>query len=215
MNATKGVNGNLKLPSIKHADTEKLTTITIVTAIIIIISCVFLPVVMIYIMQDVLFFSRSNWFLSAPTSAYFMFGFGMLWIPIILTALVITKMVLEKSGKQFKLTWLFSLLMLVFIPIMGLGIYNYYYFDDDGIHYNHLSTYSETSYYWNEIQEIQPIEVENNNGTTSIHEYIFITENGDEITIPYHNDIITNRVRLNAVIDEYDIVMQDRILKED
>ncbi|MBU9711220.1 hypothetical protein [Evansella tamaricis] len=192
----------MKLPSIKHADNEVIGSVIIVTSIVMILSAFFLPVVFLMVLQDIFFFSRSHWYFAAPPSAYFMFGAGMLWIPIILITFLSVKVWMENRDRVISNVWVYGLLLILSFPIFALSISNYYYFDDEGIHYSELFSFSEAEHSWDDIEKV--IRVTNSEGgVSSVEEYIFILESGEELDVPFDTTKHEVRQIISRVIREY------------
>ncbi|WP_096440092.1 hypothetical protein [Alteribacter populi] len=192
---------------IKRIDPDQLNVILIITTIIMVLCSVILPFVFIVILQDVFFFSRDNWILVAPTSAYYTFGGGMLWASLVMIIYVIVHTISERKNKHIKHSWLFIPIGLLFIPICTLGIMNYYYVDDEGFHINELTSYTEDEYPWESIAQVQPVGEENGHYYTH---YIFITDNGN-FTIGFDDKFAQQRGKILRTLEEHGTEILQRI----
>jgi hypothetical protein len=190
----------LKRNEYKEENTVKLVAYTI----ILYISSAFIPFVIVASFQSMVYYSRSQWFFSTPFSAYISFMFGMLYIAVLLTIYLILRQKWE--GTAFKLT--IGLLALVSIPVFVLSLTNYYYIDDEGIHYNQLTGFQEAEYKWEELDAVNVI-YRNHQGTTSYYQYKFELKDGSTVTLPYNDKFAENRRRINAKIEQYQIKLKD------
>ncbi|SDZ16967.1 hypothetical protein SAMN05421736_10754 [Evansella caseinilytica] len=193
---------------IKNVDSDRLTVVVVVISIIFVLLSVLTSIVFIIVLQDIIYFSRSHWFFNAPVTAYLTFGAGMLWIPFVLIAYLITRLWKEKKGKELKHSWIFSVLLLVSIPICASGTANYYYMDDAGVYYNQLFSYSETSYKWEDITEARRM-MQKGGGTRSITEYVFVTSSGDSVSIPYDQDVAKYSRVIRQILEENGVQIED------
>jgi hypothetical protein len=146
--------------------------------IILFISSLFMPFVFIFWLQDLLYHSKSHWIFLAPSSAYISFFIGVLLIPSALTI----HLIIKSKSEQKWIGWLTGLLLVCSIPLFVLGVSNYYYLDDKGIHVNELMSLEETDYRWDTMRELKEVWVLDN-GVSRLNEYIMITEDNTEIIL--------------------------------
>ncbi|MFZ7946578.1 hypothetical protein [Neobacillus sp. 19] len=187
----------------KEADDEHSVKLVAYT-IILYISSIFVPFVLVASYQSMVYFSRSYWFFSTPFSAYITFMFGMIVIAVILTAYLIFRQRWE--GKRLK--WITGILILSTFPAFILSLTNYYYLDDDGIHYNGLTGLEENEYKWDEMAKVH-IVYRNQQGTTSLYQYKFVMADGSELTIPFNDKLSENKYKVEAKIKENNISVKD------
>ncbi|MEH7309184.1 hypothetical protein V7137_29535, partial [Neobacillus drentensis] len=165
---------------IKRRETSEQNHVKMVAYIIILfISSLFVPFIAVASYQSMVYFSRSHWFFSTPFSAYFTFMGGMIYLAVMLTIYLIFRQCWESLW--FKM--IMVVMLLVSIPAFVCSLTNYYYLDNDGIHYNTLMGLKEKEYRWDRIAKVH-IEYRNHQGTTSFYQYIFEMPDGSEITIP-------------------------------
>ena len=160
-------------------DTEKVTWILLVSAIILLISSLFMPLVLVFIIQDYLYLSSSKWFYEAPASAYVVFMIGIQWIALMIMLHIFIQW--RFDFKMFK--WITMLLMTLSIPCFMFAISNYYYLDDNGIHFNELDTFNTiTSYQWADFKEAREV-YSKSNGVTGLDHFELITTDGEVIEL--------------------------------
>lgn len=159
----------------------------LITIIISLISCLFMPFVLVFLFQDLFFYSKEYWFFTAPSSAYFTFALGMIWISVVLSLYLMIKSVRENKGQKTK-NWIFIMALSICFLFFYQGINNYYYFSDDGLYYSDLFSFKGEHYFWNDYHQVKHVIYQSSAGFQSQRETIFITQNGKEISIPYNHD---------------------------
>lgn len=177
----------------------------IITIIVIsIVSSVFLPFFMVLLLQNAFYHSMDYYLFAAPNSAYFTFMAGILWIPLILTLYL----VFQKISKQKVPLWLqrtiVGLLLSLSILICYFGVNNYYYFDEQGLHYRHLFSQQESLYQWNEIQEVNQIN-QVKDGAMTPQKVIFSLKDHKEIVIKYNQTYNVKRGYILAELRDRNI----------
>lgn len=187
----------------KEASDENQVKLVAYT-IILYISSLFIPFVIVASYQSMVYYSRTQWLFATPFSSYITFMAGMIYIAVILTIYLIFKQKWE--GKAFK--WAILLLVLASIPAFYLSLTNYYYVDDEGIHYNTLTGLKETEYKWEDISKVH-IVYRNHQGTTSLYEYKFELADGSKVTLPFDKKLSDNKRRLTQKIEENQIPVTD------
>ncbi|PYZ95158.1 hypothetical protein CR194_06490 [Salipaludibacillus keqinensis] len=190
-------------------DQDDLQKGLIVISIIVTVSAIFLPIIIIYILQDVFYFSRDYWFRTTPTSAYVIFIGGMLMIPVASVLYMIIKYVMDKKNMTIRIGWIFVIISLAVIPMSALGVMNYYYLDDNGVHYNHTLQTSETSYLWEEIIQIQPYSDEDNNQYFS--HFTLTTQDGRQVDMPASHEFLQYRQIVFQIVEDHGGEVLDRI----
>src|SRR5699024_3032833 len=109
--------------------------VTTIGSIFIILS-IFVPMPAVLLIQDMLFFSYEHLSFIRPTLAFVGFGAGMIWIAIVLFSFLLTKMYSEKKGRDYKLTGLHLVFLMLGFVLLAFSIFHYHYLDDYGIHSN-------------------------------------------------------------------------------
>lgn len=183
-------------------NSENTSHILLVTAIILIISSLFMPLVFVYFIQDYLYLSADKWFYITPPSAYIIFMIGMLWIAVVLFVHLFFQWKFE--WRYFK--WITLLLILGSIPFFMFGVSTYYYLDDQGIHFNDEKKFNRIdSYYWEDIKEAQEIFVKNNNGVTVVDHLRLTTSDGEVFELPYNTKVANNKIRIMNKLEEFNV----------
>lgn len=172
--------------------------------IILYISSLFIPFVVVASYQSMVYYSRTHWLFATPFSSYITFMGAMFYIAVVLTLYLIFRQRWE--GRRFK--WTIIFLLMASIPAFYFSLTNYYYLDDDGIHYNKLVGVKESEYKWEDISKIQ-IVYRNHQGTTSLYQYTFDMANGEKVTLPFDNKLSENKRNLTAKIEENNIPVTD------
>ncbi|ETI68202.1 hypothetical protein [Neobacillus vireti] len=172
--------------------------------IILYISSLFVPFVVVASFQSLVYYSRSHWFFSTPFSAYITFMCGMLFIAVIFTVYLIFRERFE--GRTFK--WVIAVLLIVSIPAFVQSLTNYYYLDEDGIHYNALTSFKEKEYKWDEITKVQVV-YRNHQGTTSLYQYKFEDRDGGVVTLPFNDYLSDHKWQIEGKIEENNIPVKD------
>ncbi len=129
---------------------------------------------------------------------------GMLFIAVILTIYLIFRERWE--GPRFK--WITGILIIASIPAFIFSLTNYYYLDEDGIHYNSLMGLKETEYKWEEITKAQKV-YRNHQGTTSLLQYNFEIGDSGKVTIPFNDKLSEHKWQLEEKLKENNIPMKD------
>lgn len=190
----------LKRREFSEENSVKLVAYTI----ILYISSAFVPFVIVASYQSMVYYSRSQWFFATPFSAYIAFMGGMLYIAVLLTLYLIFRQ--RWDGSAFK--WIIGLLILISLPVFFLSLTNYYYVDDDGIHYNQLTSLKEDEFKWEEMKTVH-IVYRNHQGTTSYYQYKFELKDGRVVTLPYNEKFDENRRRVNEKVEQNQIKVKD------
>lgn len=186
---------------------EDSSKIILVTAIILIISSLFMPLVFVYFIQDYFYLSADKWFYVTPPSAYVIFMIGMLWIAITLLVHLFLKWKFDWKGVK----WVTLFIMSGSIPIFMFAVSNYYYLDNQGIHFNNHTTYNTiNSYHWEDIEEAKEIFVKNN-GVTVVDHLKLVTKDGDVIELPYSSKVKNNKFKIMEKLQEYNVPLTNNM----
>lgn len=166
--------------------------------IVICFICSFIfPFVFVFIFQDIFFFSRDHWFFRAPITSYILFFTGMMLLAILLS---LDEWVKSKRLDHGKKTgpWLMLASIVVSMWFIVFSVNNYYYFDDEGLHYNKMFSLEQDDLPWNEISTVEQVTTRHNNMEV-FKEHVFITPNGDRFIIPYEPEFRNHRSRIIAL----------------
>jgi hypothetical protein len=188
-------------------NSENASQMILVTAIILIISSLFMPLVFVYFIQDYLYLSDDKWFYVAPPSAYVIFMIGMLWIAVTLFLHLLLKWKFD-----WKVTkWITLFFMTGCIPFFMFGVSNYYYLDDSGMHFNDHKTFNTiNSYYWEDIKEAKEIFVKSNGVTVADH-LSLLTKAGEVVELPYNTKVQNNKFKILEKLQEYDVPLTNNM----
>jgi FlaA1/EpsC-like NDP-sugar epimerase len=172
--------------------------------IILYISSLFVPFVVVASYQSMVYYSKAQWYFTTPFSAYLAFMIAMLFIAIVLTVYLIFR----EKWKSSVIKAVFILMFIISISTFFLSLTNYYYVDENGIHYNGLYNLKQVDYQWDHVAALH-IVYRNHEGTTSYYQYKFEMKNGSEVTLPFDDKLESNRLRIQQVVDTYKIPVKD------
>lgn len=186
---------------------ENTSNIILVSAIILIISSLFMPLVFVYFIQDYLYLTKDKWFYATPPSAYILFMIGMLWLAVTLLIYLFVKWKFERKG----IKWLIIVLMFGSVPFFMFGISNYYYLNDEGLHFNEAKSFNDIhSYGWKDIKQAEEIFVKTKGVTVSDH-YMFTTNDGKVIELPNNSKVSYNKHRIMEKLQEFNIPLTNNM----
>lgn len=190
---------------LRNTDSDTLLPFVLTTGLILLLSAAIIPVVIIMVLQDLLFFSHDHLTFIRPQASYQWFAGGMVLISLTLFSLLFTKMYAEKKRKDYKLAGLHLFLLALALPIFGLSVYHYMYLDEEGVQENPFWSISEESISWDEVTGVvRTVEV----NTSRTLSYTF--ENGErEITIPYASEDFKTARAIRRVTSEYEWEIRD------
>lgn len=188
-------------------NTENTSKILFVSALIMLISSLFMPFVLVFIIQDYLYSSSEKWFYDTPASAYVLFIIGMLWIPIMMLIHLFIQWKFEL--RYYK--WITILLMTLSIPFFMFGISNYYYLDDKGIHFNDVNTFNTIkSYEWADFKNAKEVYTKSNNVTIMDH-YEFETKKGEIVDLPSNHKVSSYKFRILEKLEEHGVEITNNL----
>lgn len=188
-------------------NTENTSKILFASAIIMMICSLFMPFVLVFIIQDYLYLSSEKWFYDTPSSAYVLIIIGMLWIPIMMLVHLFIQWKFEL--RYFK--WISLVLMTLSIPFFMYGISNYYYLDDKGIHFNDVKTFNTiTSYEWENFIGAKEVYTRSNNVTIMDH-YDFETKDGEIISLASNHKISSHKFRILEKLKEHGVEVTNNL----
>jgi hypothetical protein len=188
----------------RKENTEENSIKLVAYTIILFLSSFFAPLVVVASYQSMVYSSRAQWFFSTPISSYITFMGGMIYIAVVLTFYIIFRNRWEGS----RVKWITGMLLLISLPAFIFSLTNYYYLDDDGIHYNSLLSLKETEYKWGEIKKVH-IVYRNYQGTTDLYQYKFEMGDGSQVTIPFNDKLSEHKYQVQEIIKENNIPIKD------
>ncbi|RLQ94302.1 hypothetical protein [Falsibacillus albus] len=178
----------------------------IAVIIICIISSFILPFIFVYLIQESIFNSASNWIFFSPLSAYFTFMLGMLWIPVPLAVHLIIKNKTSRSSS------LLTGILIIFIsgPLFFSSINNYVFIDQQGIHYNDLFKKSPTEFSWDKIQNVHEV-FQKKNGNNILIEYDFVTDSNKVIKLPSTKVSVLNKSLIYQQLEKHGVEVDNNL----
>jgi hypothetical protein len=188
-------------------NSETKRRVIFVSAVIILLSSLFMPFVLVFIIQDYLYLTSEKWFYDTPASAYTLVIIGMVWISIVL----LLHLFIQNKFELHYLKWITILLLSVSIPFFMYGVSNYYYLDDKGIHINYMKTFNTiTSYEWEDIKSAMEVYKKSNNVSVLDH-YEFETQEGEIITLPANHKVNSARPSIIVKLKESGVEMTSNL----
>ncbi|PYZ98936.1 hypothetical protein CR205_10305 [Alteribacter lacisalsi] len=194
-----------------RVDPDKLNKLLISVLILALIGSFFLPFVLIAFVQDALYFSEHHWLFLAPTSAFYAIGGGLIWFAALILAYIVIYHIRDRKDRDVPHKWAFLTASLFMIPMITAGIANYYYIDESGIHFSGLTTISETTFHWYEIETVQPVGEDDR----YIAYYLFTSKNGEYYLMPYTQDFSQQRNRIMSALEENDVPVLEQTYDPD
>lgn len=181
-----------------------LSKFLVMTSIILLFSCIFLPFVAIYTYQDI-FISNSiqAWFFTTPSSNYFTFAGALIWFSIIIIFYLIYRnrmLIKEQRVKHY----LFLLLVLPGVITVILSLHHYFYLDDEGIHYNSFFGVGTTSYKWEDVIHAEQLQVIRN-GVMVEGDLVFTYKNKDVFHLPVTKDVQLHKRNIYSELREVNV----------
>ncbi|WP_142752203.1 hypothetical protein [Neobacillus piezotolerans] len=174
-------------------------------SIMLFIGSLFMPFILVYLIQESLYNTKEIMYFKAPPSSYVTFGVGMMWIALVLLVLVITK----KKYEIGKLKWLSLLFIPLSIPFFMFSIENYYYLDKEGIHSNELKSYKTIeTFRWDEMKEVKEIYAKEK-GDTKTKAYQFITKDNRVFELPHNKNVLPFRAGLMDMLRANQVTITD------
>ncbi|MFS0752413.1 hypothetical protein [Oceanobacillus sp. 1P07AA] len=185
---------------LREIDADSLVPYILTSSLLLLVSAFAVPGIAIIFIQDLLFFSYDHWMFIRPVEAYKGFGIAMILIAVILLSFLLTKFYMEKKDKEYKLTVIHLLLIVVTIPLFILSISHYAYFDDNGVHGNGFWTLSEDNIAWDDVENVSRVVDPSSRKVFSYH----FSDNNITIDIPYDTQDTRIKQTITEVIDSND-----------
>ncbi|KON87303.1 hypothetical protein AF332_11030 [Sporosarcina globispora] len=178
-----------------------INQILVTTAIILILSAIFIPVFLLSPFQAQFYKPEGTWIFEAPKSAYLTFSIALAAIGIFIIAGVWLHSA-EKLGAIGKALvgagFLFSLATAI------LSFDYYHYIDKKGVHFNTLFSLQEKHYEWSEIKQARQ-SVINKMGIMSDDELIFTFQDGTTYAYPLNDNIRKARIATYYELEEHGV----------
>jgi len=181
--------------------------------VIFFISSFFMPFVLVILLHDVLHFSKSHWFFRAPFSAYVLGFSGLLLLSILLTLDEIIRSKREDDGKKTG-PWLIFVSIILSIICYVYAANNYYFFDDEGLHYNKMFELNQRDLYWDDFEKVEQVVTRENNMEV-YKEHVFFTKEGEEFVIPYEPEFRSHRSEILYLIERTNTPIVERFVESD
>ena len=160
---------------------EKVAPVLTATGIILIVSSLFMPIVIIFLLHDMLYFDPSLWFFTTPPSGYVLFGAGVLWLGI---GFLVIAYLFSRAKKRILIPTA-VVFVLGCIPFFILGTDTYYYADENGLSYNKPFTLNQTSEFeWTSLQKVTEVYEKGSFEILSLIEYRFMNEKNEGVILP-------------------------------
>lgn len=178
-----------------------------VTLIVIsVLSSFFVPFIILYPIQEVLFEPNEVWYFEAPFSTYVIFMGA-----ILVTAIILLINVLVEPKKQVKKriqlgVYISSLLVVLFVLV--LCIFNYQYMNASGIYKNKFFSFNEEVTRWDEIIEAKQVFV-NNQGVTKDDKYLFTLKDGSVLEVDITNKVRKNKRYIRSILSKNGVILEN------
>jgi hypothetical protein len=178
-----------------------------VTLIIIsFLSSIFVPFIILYPVQEVLFKPETVWYFEAPFSAYVIFI-----VAILITSIILLVNVLSDPKTKFMIRmklgiYLTSLITVVLI--IGLCLFNYEYMNPSGIYKNEFFSLEEEFIGWNEIIEAKQIFVKKE-GITKDDKYYFTLRDGTVLEMDITSKVKKNKRYIRQFLNENGVTLEN------
>ncbi|MBM6619313.1 hypothetical protein [Bacillus suaedaesalsae] len=172
-----------------------LSKFLIMTSIILVFSCIFLPFVVIYTYQDIFISNHINgWFFTTPNSNYAIFAGSLFWFAIVMILYLIYRNRMLLKGKKVK-HLLFLILAFPGAIAIILSLNHYFYLDNQGIHYNEFWGVGTETFKWQDVTHAEQLQVVRN-GVMVEGDLVFTYQNGEVFHMPVTKDVQLNKRRI-------------------
>ncbi|MFD1334958.1 hypothetical protein ACFQ4N_05195 [Oceanobacillus iheyensis] len=190
---------------LRDIDADSLLPYILTSSLLLLVSAFGIPGIAIIFIQDLLFFSYDHWIFIRPVESFKGFGIAMIWIAVTLLSFLLTKFYMEKKDKEYKLTTIHLLLLVVTIPLFIFSVSHYAYFDSNGVHGNDFWSLSEDNIAWDDVEEVSRVVDPRSRTVFSYH----FSDSNTTIDIPY--DTQDNRIKqiITEVINTNDWDVKD------
>ncbi|WP_132371409.1 hypothetical protein [Melghiribacillus thermohalophilus] len=189
-------------------DTKRdFSALIVATALILFICSFIFPFIILYITRDSFFRPDTYWIFESPFAAYILLMMGILFISIGLFLFLSVK---KRQGKA--LAWVsFTISLFISLTLMIISVFNYYYFNEKGLYYNHLFSIKESHYGWDDFEKMIQVS-EKEKGTTRLKELIFVTSDGREISFPFQDHFWSHLNKINSLLQRSGVPVEEQTI---
>ncbi len=170
------------------------------------LSSIFVPFIILYPIQEILFKPQSVWYFEAPFSAYVIFMAAILVTAIILLINVLSEPK-TKMKNMLKLGITFTSLITVVI-VIGLCLFNYEYMNSQGIYKNKFFSLEEEFIGWNEITEAKQIFVIKD-GITKDDKFYFTLQDGTIMEMDITGKVKKNKRNIRQYLKKNKVIIEN------
>ncbi|UOE54143.1 hypothetical protein [Cytobacillus oceanisediminis] len=178
-----------------------INQILVTTAIILILSAIFIPIFLLSPFQAQFYKPEGTWVFEAPKSAYLTFSIALAAMGVFIIAGVWLQSA-EKIGRIGKVIVGAGLLFSLATVILSFDYYHY--IDKKGVHFNTLFSLQEKHYEWSEIQQARQTVI-NKMGVMSDDELIFTFKDGTTYAYPLNDNIRKARIAAYYELEEHGV----------
>ena len=192
----------------KKRQPDEFVPIIASISIIIFISSVFIPFIIITIIQDIFFRPEGDvWLFQAPVTSYYIVGIASVYISLVVGALAFIQA--KFNYKTLFKTIITSLAMLPAIITIYFASSNYYYFTDEGIFQRTGVSVGEEVYLWdNDFKEATFIS-KNINHSTKLYQVEFKTTSGAILTYDFNDELRSKRHMIKYRLEDAGIEIKN------
>lgn len=184
----------------KKQKTE-INQIVVTTAIIMILSAIFIPIFLLSPFQAQFYRPAGTWVFEAPKAAYLTFSFALAAVAVFMIAGVW----LQSDGKFGKLAKIMiGAGFLSSLATVILSFDYYHYIDKSGVHFNPLFSLEEKHYEWSEIKQARQT-VKNEMGIMSDDKLIFTFKDGTSYSYLMNANIRMARIATYFELEEHGV----------
>lgn len=177
-----------------------------VTLIIItFLSSFFIPFIILYPIQEVLFQPKNIWFFEAAMSTYFIFISAILFVSLVLLVNILS----NPTTKTMLLIRRIGLIVSLIISciVIGLCLNTYNYMNSNGIYNNKFFSLSEEFTSWEEITDAKQIYVKKDNITTA-DRFEFTLSDGSKMEVKLTNKLRKNKTLVRQILKSNNVIIE-------
>ncbi|MBT2690093.1 hypothetical protein J7I93_18150 [Bacillus sp. ISL-47] len=178
-----------------------MNQILVTTAIILILSAIFVPIFLLSPFQAQFYRVTGTWVFEAPKSAYLTFSFALVAVGVFMIAGVWLHSA-EKFGKLGKM--IVGIGFTASLATLILSFDYYHYIDKNGVHFNPLFSLEEKHYTWTEIKQARQT-VKNEMGIMSDDKLIFTFNDGTSYSYLLNDNIRKARIATYFELEEHGV----------
>ncbi|WP_026581138.1 hypothetical protein [Bacillus sp. J33] len=175
--------------------------ILVTTAIILILSAIFIPIFLLPLFQAQFCRPAGTWVFEAPKAAYVTFSAALAAVAVFMVAGVWFHSA-EKFGKLGKI--IVGAGCLVSFATVILSFDYYHYIDKSGVHFDPLFSLKEKHYEWSEIKKARQT-VKNDKGIISDDKLIFTFSDGTSYAYLFNDNVRKARMATYFELEEHGV----------